>query len=236
VGEVQDPDSLHVPAGADAPAAEDALAGVADDRVRQVVDGRLALLALEADLVDSQLVAQALQLAVLVALAGQALAVVVGQDQLDVGLDGLAHLGGVGPDVHALGHLQGAGGGQVAHRRPLDVGLDHAHAAGADLVDVLQEAQAGDLDPRLAGGQHGGVVVGNTDFNPVDRDVDVTHLGDRPSQFLAMALKEHTLKQAPQRMQRAWSMTCSCLTSPVMASTGQTRLHLVQPLQSAVIT
>ena len=89
-----------------------ALVVVADDRRRHVVDLVLDHGAGEAVLVfHAVLVAQALQLAVGGAHAGQALFVVGGEQQLQVDFAGLAHGGRVGFDLHALA------GGQHAGRR-----------------------------------------------------------------------------------------------------------------------
>ena len=86
-----------------------------------------------------------------VAGAGQAVHPVVGEDQLQGHLPGLANLAGCWsrpPCPRSPGR----------RRRPPGSGaldLHHADTAGADLVDVLQVAQGGDLDAGRAGGlQH----------------------------------------------------------------------------------
>ena len=56
------------------------------------------------------------------------------------------------------------------------------------------------------------------------------------SYLLTMALNGHASMHALHLMHLDWSMTCCCLTVPVMAPTGQLRAHLVQPLQASVMT
>ena len=99
-------------------------------------------------LLDAHVVTQLLQLAVAAALAGQALALVDGEQQLQGHLPGLLDLGGVGEDLHPLVHRVHAGGAE----RPCPLHLHHAHAAGANLVYILQIAQRGDVHPGVPGG------------------------------------------------------------------------------------
>ena len=117
--------------------------------------------------VDAQVGGQLAQLTVGVAGAGQAVHPVVGQDELQGELPGVAYPLGVGLDLHALAHRVDAGG----HQAPGPLDLHHADAAGADLVDVLEEAQGGDVDARGTGGlQHCGT-LGNGDGDVVDRQM-----------------------------------------------------------------
>ena len=81
----QGADVLHLGADADAAAALDALAGVAQQGRRRGVDPLAGPLAGVGDLADAQFGGQGLQLAVLAAVAGLALAVVLGEQQLDHG-------------------------------------------------------------------------------------------------------------------------------------------------------
>lgn len=79
---------------------------------------------------NAQVVGDGLQAAVAAAHAARALRVVLRQEQLNVGATGLARLGAVGVDHHAVEHVVVAGGNQLV--AALD--LDHAHAATANLV------------------------------------------------------------------------------------------------------
>ena len=79
---------------------------------------------------DTQVVGDGLQVAVATAHAARALRIVLGQQQLHVGATGLAGLGTVGVDHHAVEHIVVAGGNQLVAA----CNLDHAHAATADLV------------------------------------------------------------------------------------------------------
>ena len=115
--------------------------------------------------VNAEVLAQLLQLAVAAADAGKALLLVGGKDQLQVDLAGGEHPLGVGQHLHPLGHRVDAGGHQVLH--PLD--LHHADAAGADLVDVLQEAEGGDVDGQLPGRLQDGGPLGHRHRETVDR-------------------------------------------------------------------
>ena len=114
--------------------------------------------------VDAQVAGQLEQLAVAVAGAGEAVHPVVGEDQLQGELAGLAYPLRVGVDLHPLGHGVDAGG----HQALGSLHLHHADAAGADLVDVLQETQRRDVEARGAGRlQHRGA-LGNGDGDVVD--------------------------------------------------------------------
>ena len=147
--------ALHVPdlqrldlvADLDAPHALDALALLAD---QIAVLGPVVFLHVPGiGIVDDvQLRGQVLELAVFGAHAGGAVAVVLGEDQLQIGLPGGLGPVGVGMDDHSLGDFLGAGGDQTLKA----VHLDHADAAGGDLVDAPQIAEGGDLDPEGRGG------------------------------------------------------------------------------------
>lgn len=82
----------------------------------------------------------------------------LGQQQLHVGTTRLAGLGAVGVDHHAVEHVVVAGGNQLV--AALD--LDHAHAAAADLVQIAQVAQGGNLDADGLGRVQDRVCSGTT--------------------------------------------------------------------------
>ena len=132
---------LHIAADGDAAAAQNALIRVADDGRGEVIQRIMDVLALKAVLLYAQLLRQILKLTVLTAHAGEALALVVGEDQLQHRLARLAHLRGVRLDDHALGH-----GHHACRRQRTRADVYHAHAAGADLIDVLEPAEGRNLD------------------------------------------------------------------------------------------
>ena len=68
----------------------------------------------------------------------------VGKKKFKRGLPRLSDLFGIGKYFHALVYGVNAGGDEAA--RALD--FDHADAAGADFVDILQIAEGGDIDAR----------------------------------------------------------------------------------------
>ena len=164
----QGADVLRLQADAHAAAALDALAAVADQGGRGGVDPLAGLLAVVGDLADAQLGGQGLQFAVFVAVAGLAVAVVLGEQQFDHRPAGLADAAGVGQHLHALGDRHRAGGDEVP--RPFD--LDHAHAAGADGLQAFDVAQRGDADAGLLRGRQDRGAFGHFDGDVVDRELD----------------------------------------------------------------
>ena len=152
---VDDPHALVLGAGGDAAAADDALGVILYQVKGAVVVLLLGQYALKAvGFIDPVLLAQAQQLAVAAAHAAHAVLVVGGEDELQVGLAGGLHLGGVGEHLHALADRVHTGGQQAFGT----LYLHHAHTAGAVYaLDLLQVAKGGDGDADLVGGlQHGG--------------------------------------------------------------------------------
>ena len=147
VVDAEDADALDLAADRDAAPAEDALRGVAVDGGARGVDEVLRLLPLEAAVGDLDLLAQLLELAVLVPVAGEAVARVVGEHQLVEHLARLLHARGVRLHDHPVADGDRAGGLEAPH--PLD--LDDADAAGADLVDAFEVAEVRDLDAVVLG-------------------------------------------------------------------------------------
>ena len=130
--------------------------------------------ALEAVLVlETHLVAEVLELALAVADAGEALLVVVREDQLERALPGREGLGRVREDLHALLDRLRAGGGEGVAARTDD--LDHADAAGRDLVDLAEVAESRNLHAgRMRGVEHGRAFR-HLDGDSVDLDVEHIH-------------------------------------------------------------
>ena len=162
----------HLLAGGHTPAAEDALAVVADEVGGAGVDLIVVFLPLESHIVvHAVFPAQPLELALAAAGTAEALLVVDGQQQLQVGSAGGLDPFGVGEHLHSLGNGIDTGGDQVLS--PLH--LHHAHAAGPDLVDAFEIAQGWDGNTggvgRLQDGGAGGGAAGDI----VDFQIDHIH-------------------------------------------------------------
>ncbi len=120
------------------------------------------LLALEGDFLDAEAFGEALQLAVAVLLALQAVVRVVAEEQLDDGLAGVDDACAVGQYFHTLHNVGGAGGSQVAAA----FNLDHADAASAGFVFKihpvqLKVAKSGDVDTVHTGSLKNSGAFGN---------------------------------------------------------------------------
>ena len=151
-------------AGGDAAHAVDALVVVSDDVRGGGVDGEHEVLALEAVFVDAVTQRELLKFAVVVALAGEALLLVLAQDELERHLAALAALFGVGAHLHAFGDGIDARGDEPSRARC----LDEAHTAGAHAADVFEVAEGGDLDVRLARRFEDGRPLGHADGDIID--------------------------------------------------------------------
>jgi len=86
------------------------------------------------------------------------------EQELHVDLASRTNLGAVGTHDHAIEHGVVACGHQLID--PLH--LNDADPACADLVEVLEIAQGGDVDVRLSGGVENGRVLGHAHLAPVD--------------------------------------------------------------------
>ncbi len=120
---------LDVIADGYAAAAKDALVVIADDGRREVIN--LVLVHASGEhigIVNAKLLAQRLQLAALAAGAGEALLLMVGEEQLKDNLARLTNLRGVGLDNHIGAYGQNAGGLKRA-----GAGIYYAHTASAKL-------------------------------------------------------------------------------------------------------
>ena len=152
VHRANNPHRLGFVAGSHAAAAEHALVVVPNDGHGQVIHIVLVHGACKAvPILNAQIQAELLQLAVLVAHAGKALLVVIGKQQLQVDLAGFADGGGIGLHHHSLAHGQHASGLQGARAR-----IHHAQAASADLIDILEVAQGGNIDTCFLGSLQNG--------------------------------------------------------------------------------
>ena len=110
VAEVDSTDVLNLRANSYALAAEDALAGIANDRGRRVINRLFAVLNGEAYLVNTVALCVLLQLALAGLVAGSAFSSVACEQQLNQRLTILTKLCGVGLDDHAVFGNHGAAG------------------------------------------------------------------------------------------------------------------------------
>ena len=150
-------DALNSVAGAYAAAAENTFIGVADDGRAGVFDLKLILADRgEIVLFNAEVMRVFLKFAGLGADAGKTLFLVCGKHKLNVHLSCGLYLFGIGEDLRTVA-LDGiyAGGYKSARAHY----LNKAQAAGADLVDILEVAQRGNIDAGgLARLQHRGAV------------------------------------------------------------------------------
>jgi len=149
-------DPLDFGADGDAAAAGDALGAVADEAGGAVVLVALRLFAFIAEFGYAEIMGDTLQFTVFVAVADLAVALVLGEEQLDNHLAGFAHAAVVGMDLHLLGNGHHAGGHQI-----LDAfNLDQTDAACADGLDFFEIAKRWDGNTGLSAGfEYGGSFV-----------------------------------------------------------------------------
>ena len=147
VHKAENTDALDLLTGLYAALAEHALGCIADDTRTCVLKCRLCILALEPVLADAKLLAELLQLAVQIALAGQAVLVVVGHDQLNRGFACADRALGVGPYDHSLGDRRCTCGKQSS----CALDFHETYTACAALYDILKIAERWDTDIGSSG-------------------------------------------------------------------------------------
>ncbi len=103
--------------------------------------GRCHLTGIFLGIIHTQLPAELHKLTVAAAHAGQAVLAVIGQQQLQCLLSGIHHGRGIGPYLHAVIDRVNTG----SHQASCSFYFYNAHPAGADLVDVFQITECGDL-------------------------------------------------------------------------------------------
>ena len=104
--------------------------------------------------------------------AGQALAVMGGEDELQGGLAGSNDLGSIGQDLHAfLVNRVDAGGNETAGADD----LDEADTAGADGIDVFEVAQGRDVNTDFTAGFQNGSALSDGILSAVDFNIDLFH-------------------------------------------------------------
>jgi len=164
----------------------------------------------------------------------QAVGEVVRHDKLESRFARLAQLGGVGFDHHLVRDL----GGATGHIPPGAGHLHHADETGRERRQPRVVAQRGDGDAqRLGDFQNGQRAVGQH-FPAVDGHFNLGHetllrlwiRNAGGAQSACTAAKLQRRRHSPQRMQAAWSITCTCFRSPLMQWTGQFFAHTVQPV------
>ena len=129
----------------------DTFPAIADQRERAIpVEG--LHLRRERHLNDVQLPGQFLQRTVLVAHAGGAAIIVLGENELHIHPSGVLHPGTVGGNAHSLLHHVVAG----SHQPVFALNLHQADTAGADLVDFFQETESGNPVSGLLGSLQNG--------------------------------------------------------------------------------
>ena len=129
----------------DAAHAVDALVVVSHDVGRRGIDGQDEVLALESVLVYAVAEGELLKLAVVVSLAGEALFLVLGEEQSSVIFLLSRHF-----SVFVLTSMPSATDTRTRRRVSRARRFHDAHTAGADAGDILQVAQRRDLDVCLS--------------------------------------------------------------------------------------
>ena len=112
-----------------------------------------------------------LQFAVVGPHTGETFLVMGGEDQFQRRAAGGLYLRRVGLDLHPFGNRVHAG----SHQTTGAGRFDHADTAGADLIDILQVAQGGDIDLRRLGGFENRGPLGNGIGSAVYFDVQSFH-------------------------------------------------------------
>ena len=159
-------DALILLTGSNTATAQDALGVVADHVGSGLVDlGGVLVAGVEVLVLDTVLTAQSLQLAVAGTDAGQAGAVMIGEQQLQGLLPVGNDLGRVGENFGVV-PINGIHTGSAEAAGALD--FNDADTAGADRIDVLEVAEGGDGDAGHSGCFQNGSTLGNGHFNAVD--------------------------------------------------------------------
>ena len=130
-------DPLHVVTGGDAAQTLDTFVVVTYDIRSGIIDLILRLVVLEMIFVNSVVIREFLEFAVISSHAGQTFLVVRGKDQLDRGLSGCTNSSCIGENFQALFYRIGTCSCKTAS----SLDLDHTDTAGADAVDVLEVAE-----------------------------------------------------------------------------------------------
>ncbi len=192
-----DADTLCMLTNSGAAAAEDTLIVIAVHMSSSLVDGiGIGSAIVEACILDTEIICEVLKFTVLASDAGQALSVVVGENELHCLSAGIENLRGIGKNLHALGNGVYAGSDQT--EASALVCLNDTHTAGADLVDFLQITEGGDGYACGTGGFEDCRTFRNCNSLTVNFYIyHITHAVKPPYYFLLIAPNLHLLTQAP---------------------------------------
>ena len=158
-------DALHVLTSSDATAAKDTFVVVTNEESGAFVLCVLDVLTCETVFVfNAEVAAELLQFTAAAADAGETFFLVGGEDEFKVGLSGGLNLGGVCIDFHAVCDF----GYASSHKTSCALDFNKAEAASADLIDVLEVAECGNIDFRNSGSVDDLTACGDFIFASVD--------------------------------------------------------------------
>ena len=165
-------DALNLLTCLDATLTEHALGCIANDTRACIFESRLCILALESVLADSEFLAELLKFAVQIALAGQAVLIVVGHDQLDRCLAGTDCTLGVGPYYHTFGYRSCTCG----KKSSCAFYFHETYTAGAALYDIFKIAEGRDPDICSSGSVQDRFAGLSYDLLIIYNNIHFTHL------------------------------------------------------------
>ena len=158
------PHILILLADLNAAPAEDALAGIEHNAVRGIVQREVRNDVIEAAAGQAEVGGEILQLAVLIAQAGEALVGMAGERQLEHGAADLNNLRRLGEDLHVV--FDGSATG--THHSAVALVLDDANAAGRGGIQIGMLAERGYLYVNLACGFQNGCTGLDVNGQPVN--------------------------------------------------------------------
>ena len=160
-----DADALHILTSGNATAAKDTFVVVTNEESGAFVLETFHVSACETVLVGhAEIAAELLQFTAAAADAGETFFLVCGKDEFKVGLSGGLNLGGVCIDFHAVCDF----GYASSHKTSCALDFNKAEAASADLIDVLEVAECGNIDFRNSGSVDDLTACGDFIFASVD--------------------------------------------------------------------
>ena len=149
-----------------------------------------------------------------------AVAVMIGEQQLQRHLARTHHAGRVGMYHHAVRRLGGTRAQELADA----LGFDHAKPARTVQLHASVIAKVGNFQSVLCRRRKQGRPLLHGQLMLVYRNGNQTH------QRTSTAPKRQFSAHFPHLIQISARMVCGCLTAPSIACTGQPRAHLVQPI------
>ena len=177
-----DDGNVLILAGCNAAAAKNALGVVADKVSSRSINGGFGLGAGEVFFIgNTEILTELLEFAVVAAAAGEALSLMVGEDELQGHSAAVKYLLGVGDNFHALVYGVNAG----SNKGTSALYLNNADTASADLVHVLEEAKGGDINSGITSGLKNGRTLRNSIIYTVNFNVyHIFHFRHTPFLFL----------------------------------------------------